>query len=167
VVSRPRRGLNTLARELIGLGVDVEDLKDAFADIADSRRKDRGPATHPSARAAILTPGSSATTSAATAPGTRPSSPRAGPDPLRGSHQLRLARPQHRGRRLHAAVDDELGPFAPRMLERRSATSSRRGTRMTETTAGITRPTFDDAYEDLTGLEDQAITTTSATTSRS
>lgn len=29
-------GLNSLTRELIGLGVDVEDLKDAFADLADT-----------------------------------------------------------------------------------------------------------------------------------
>lgn len=28
---------------------------------------------------------------------------------------------------------------------------------MTETAAGITRPSFDDAYEDLTGLDDRAI----------
>lgn len=35
LVSVRAEGLNTLVRELIGLGVDVEDLKDAFGDLAE------------------------------------------------------------------------------------------------------------------------------------
>lgn len=111
-------GANSLARELVALGADVEDLKDAFADIAERGRDiasknapvGSGRDPHPGQLRDDIR-GNRARNKAVVTAG-RVRVPYAGP--------INFGWPAHNieGAGFMQQVDEQLGPFAPLMLQR-------------------------------------------------
>lgn len=118
LVSIRAEGLNALVRELIALGLDVEDLKDAFADLADQGAQiaarhapvGSGRDPHPgqlrddvrgnrARNKAVVTSGRSRI-------------------PYAGAINFGWSAHNITGVGYMQAVDSELGPQAPRILER-------------------------------------------------
>lgn len=110
-------GLNSLTRELIALGVDVEDLKDAFSDLADTGARiaarhapvGSGRDPHPGQLRADIRGNRARNKAVVTAGRSR--------IPYAGAINFGWRAHNITGVGYMQAVDEELGPIAPRMLE--------------------------------------------------
>lgn len=117
-VSVRAEGINALTRELIGLGVDVEDLKDAFSDLADmgegiaARHAPVGSGRdpHPGQLRADIRGNRARNKAVVTSGRSR--------IPYAGAINFGWRAHNIEGVGYMQAVDEELGPMAPRILER-------------------------------------------------
>lgn len=117
-VSIRAEGLNALSRELIALGVDVEDLKDAFADLADEGARiaarnapvGSGRDPHPGQLRADIRGNRARNKAVVTSGRSR--------IPYAGAINFGWRAHNISGVGYMQSVDNELAPYAPRRLER-------------------------------------------------